>query len=201
MIDVWGSEPQTLDELAQCVIAALNQQPIQRTRSRVRVLGLAWELRWGMVSNSHYAPIAGVTNWSRRDPGLPTGYPGWTGRVWVRYATRINVFGSDPFQYTLTYPGTGGWGAYSGPWSGLYHLWYTQTKESAQAYPEPQIYSWDYRIFGQDWPAVARSYEAQDTWAALQGQTVVHATHRFRWEDPSTNVRDQAFMDSLKETA
>lgn len=33
------------------------------------------------VSNSHNCPKGGVTNWGVRDKTLPTGYPGWTGKV------------------------------------------------------------------------------------------------------------------------
>lgn len=35
------------------------------------------------VSNTHHCPDGGVTNWgwSRRNNGLPTGYPGWRGDI------------------------------------------------------------------------------------------------------------------------
>lgn len=44
---------------------------------------LHYELRYyDHVSNSHSAPINGETNWGRKKEGIPTGYPGFKGRVW-----------------------------------------------------------------------------------------------------------------------
>ena len=36
------------------------------------------------LTNSHHAPIGGVQNWGSK-PGLPTGYPGYIGRVQFNY--------------------------------------------------------------------------------------------------------------------
>jgi hypothetical protein len=67
-------------------------------------------MQWGNhVSNTHSAPRGGVTNWDR-DPLLPAGYPGWTGRVTmqVRVPNNHDGFGSDYFAKTGVHTGTGG---------------------------------------------------------------------------------------------
>ena len=33
------------------------------------------------ASNTHSAPRGKPTNWAHKDPNLPNGYPGWTGRI------------------------------------------------------------------------------------------------------------------------
>ena len=40
------------------------------------------------VSNTHEKPRGGVTNWGRRNPELPTGYPGWSGNI--KYTLNFN---------------------------------------------------------------------------------------------------------------
>jgi len=202
---IWGGEPSSLDELAQCVIAVINQQPADRWRSKnsrvCRVAGFAWRIVWTDVSNTHYAPINGVTNWGGRSQDAPRSYPGWTGRVWIRYAKPVDSFGSDPFQATLTYPGTGGWGSYDGPWEQISRVHFkTFGHDRKCAYPQPQIYSWDYRLFAGDWPQVTQSLEKQRVWSILQSQPV-KGDHHFLWEDPEIKQQDQAFIKSLRETA
>lgn len=47
---------------------------------------LHWEVNYyDHVSNSHSAPINGETNWGERKEGVPTGYPGFSGRIWGSY--------------------------------------------------------------------------------------------------------------------
>ena len=77
ILKINGGEPRSLDELVSCVIKVIN--------TVTPVKGFAWDIRKGEVSNSHDCPMDGVTNWSRSDTSLPTSYPGWCGRVWIRY--------------------------------------------------------------------------------------------------------------------
>lgn len=60
------------------------------------------------VSNSHNCPRGGVTNWGRRDPGAPTGYPGWSGRIEYQASHSLPGFSSDMFRGTGINPGSGG---------------------------------------------------------------------------------------------
>ncbi len=195
MVARWG-EPQDLDQLAWAVIRTIELYR-ERNRPATRVVGFSWDIGYGEVSNSHSAPIRGQTNWGRKS-GLPTSYPGWQGRVWVRYADDNTAgVGSSPFRDTLTYPGTGGWGSYSGPFdrvSTARFRRYGHTHEPG-SYPEPQIYSWDYRFFESDWPAVEQWRERRDIVAALRGSNMTgHHRHRFEWHDPVIQARDREFM-------
>lgn len=190
-------EPRTLDELARTVIRTIDRHLADREESQSnRVVGFAWELRYGEVSNSHVAPIGKKTNWSRIGE-LPSTYPGYQGRVWIRYSDLHRGHGSDTFASTLTYTGTGGWGSYSGPFDRIssrrFHRYgYTHGPET---YPEPQVYSWDYRFFEDDWPLIKQARERDQILAYLGGETGVYHTHRFEWQDPEILARDQQFID------
>ena len=213
VLKIWGREPQNMAELAECVIAVLNRQPSDSWKPRskpLRVVGFSWKItHTNQVSNSHDCPIDGVTNWSGRD-NAPIFYPGWLGRVWVRYANKCESVGSDPFRATLTYPGTGGWGGYDGPWEKLNHAWHTAVSPKCYKngrripvpkglYPEPQAYSWDYRLFDQDWPVITEDMERLLMWEILNNRKPQTITHEFLWEDPETAAQDREFMFKIKE--
>lgn len=204
ILKVYGREPETLDELARSVIAVINSQEngdlFDRKRRNVpkfhQVIGFAWDVKHSeMVSNSHSSPEGYPQNWGGK-PELPKGYPGWIGRVWIRYNEECRSFGSNPFTKTLTHPGTGGWGDYDGPWkgiSGARFKRYSQKREPKDAYPEPKVYSWDYRFYNLDWPLIAHWVEKQKMWAELSGQPWANS-HRFNWTDPDVLAADSAFI-------
>jgi len=207
--NIYGKEPETLDEIAEACIAVINATD--------SVLGFAWDIKYDKaVSNSHYAPIAGVTNWGGRNEAAKgvRNYPGFSGRVWIRYADENEeTFGSSGnFTKTLTYPGSGGWGAYEGIWAPICSASYQsqtprrpgQRGPSKRKYPEPRCFSWDFRIFLTDFPLYAEKFNAiMDTfnqeveWDLLKSRHI-HSTfaltHRFAWEDPDTKAADDAFI-------
>lgn len=195
-LEIVGAEPASLNELAQGVIQVINSQPATRSGRgrRVQVAGLQWQIDFGQVSNSHDRPIRGITNWGGRVHGAPRDYPGWHGRVWVRYAAPIDSFGSDPWRSTLTYPGTGGFGSYDGPWTRLYSTWFRAGACRPRDWSEPQIFSWDFRFFLQDWPALERAIEAERISAILRDQKFYYAQHRFLWEDPRILALDKQWQ-------
>lgn len=205
MVEIWGREPRDLDDFAHCIIAVLNRQSATRQsygkprkdHRLVKVAGMAWNIKFSQgVANTHECPIDGVTNWDGRTEGAPRAYPGWLGRVWVRYAEDVDGFGSDPWHATLTYPGAGGSGGYGGPWEKLYRCWYEaggRKRGSKVDMPEPRIYSWDYKFFLQDWP----SLEAQLTWDILADWP--NQNHKFQWEDPEIVQQDQEFLKKFGE--
>jgi hypothetical protein len=186
----YGREPCSLDDLARFVVFTINKiSP---------VVGFAWDIRQGNVSNTHDSPIDGVTNWTQRElyrdgTPKPTRYSGWSGRVWIRYADKTSVFGSDPFSRTLTHPGTGGGGGYNGPWEDLiarrYH--YYRGNKQEPRYPEPMCYSWDYRFYDMDWPDLYKGHIF-----AMLSETNTK-THRFKFEDDEVAARDKQFLDMI----
>jgi hypothetical protein len=207
----FGREPATMDELAQLVIDIVNHK-IKKHNSRV--VGFAWTLqRSKSVSNSHHSPEGYPQNWGGKK-GLPSGYPGWQGRVWIRYSPGVLSFGSDHLRYTLTHTGTGGAGAYCGPWDVINsarfrHLGHRSLNQDI--YPEIDCYSWDYKIFDADWPLITDAYEKDKVWSVLSEQRPnLSSTHHFQWTDPEVEQADLRFITkyaklehnkAMKETA
>lgn len=197
ILKVYGRDPETLEELARCVITMIESQRNGSPQRKYKVLGFAWDITHSdMVSNSHSSPEGYRQNWGRDDT-LPKGYPGWNGRVWIRYSEECRSFGSDPFTKTLTHPGTGGAGSYDGPWRQVAHARFKRycnyRRMPSSAYPEPKIYSWDYRFYELDWPKLALWVEKQKMWSELSGQPW-QKQHKFEWTDPETLIADSAFI-------
>lgn len=204
ILEIFGREPETLDELAQCVVAVINHNI--GAKSLARVVGFAWDVRYSdKVSNTHHSPEGYSQNWGSRALGIPTGYPGWSGRVWIRYASYpANGFGSAPFEKTLTHPGTGGAGAYGGSWEKISHARWNRYghKNSKDAYPAIECYSWDYKFYEFDWPELARWVEKQQIWSELSNKPLC-LSHKFEWNDAAVAAADLQFIAEcakIKET-
>ena len=201
VLDIYGREPETLDDLARCVIAVIERETYYRAGGRegCKVLGFAWDITYNdHVSNSHSAPVGYPTNFSPfQNPGRPTGYPGWQGRVWIRFEY-WPTFGSAAFERTLTHTGTGGGGAYNGPWTKVSHSHFSSPREIKDQYPEPQIYSWDYRLYELDWPGIKVWREQQELIDRLSG-TNRCVSHNFQWTDPDTARRDLELIARVAE--
>jgi hypothetical protein len=192
-----------MNELAQCVIEVINQHRCYTYQGKTlkemptpEVVGFAWDVRHGIVSNSHSAPQSGVRNWGS-DPTKPMGYPGWGGRVWIRYRKETPKFGNESFLSTLTYTGSGGFGSYDGPWA---EISTAQFKNCLKfSYPEPQVYSWDYRFYDSDWPLLTTNLEKQALFDTIRDSKLSgFRPHRFSWTDPQTLSEDQAYLTRVK---
>lgn len=117
-----------------------------------------FRLNWNEhVSNSHDAPVGGVTCWSSHDAkdGRPTGYPGWTGYIDYVVQSHKNQLhsypgSSDMWSGTRIHTGTGGGGGYKNQETN--HL---------------QSFAYDFRLFASDWPAMALEYEKARAWMIL----------------------------------
>lgn len=191
ILDVYGKEPAGLDDLARCVMAIIN------SNCKTPILGFKWNMTHGTVSNTHSCPLNGVRNWNN-SPDKPIRYPGWTGRVWIRYADGTGR-GSEHFNGTLTYPGTGGFGGYDGDWEQVYKAYmkvHRYRRGKPEVYPEPQIYSWDYRFYDSDWPDLYKPF----LFDMLAGKGYP-TRHMFSWNDPVTRIRDEEFMLGLEQGA
>jgi hypothetical protein len=196
IIDIYGKEPASLDELAEACIAVLNHHIKPNT-----VIGFHWEVRYSKeIPNTHDCPLDGVTNWGRRDPKLPLEYPGWTGRVWIRYLRPELRWGDDSFFHTVTHTGTGGGGSYDGPWAkvGTYRWRRYGYKNPENAYPVITCYSWDYKFFESDWPLVQEGESARQMLSILK-DTKHNYQHKFGYDDPATCIADAEFIKSCDE--
>ena len=168
---IYGDEPTTFEELAKSLIelcsARISEQNIVLT-------GLAWDIvRDKSVSNSHSAPEGYPTNFCGVKT-LPLGYPGWCGRIWLRFSDSPNGFISDLLSDTLFYIGSGGHGSYNAPWT----LINPASKQSRLA-----TYSYDFRMYDLDWPLLADTFSQYEVLSRLS-DTPNHMNHNFfKWED------------------
>lgn len=215
ILKIFGKEPETLNEVAQCVIATVNSKKDRKGRT-VKLSGFSWDVSHSdSVSCSHYSPIGYPRNWGGMQKGedgecLPRGYPGFEGRIWIRYAEDFDNFGYD-LSGTLSHTGTGGSGSYNGPWATIATAWFKKYgyKRKEANYSEPSLYSWDFRFFDSDWPKIAEMTAAHyDEWRKecffhkLQGAgewqlpTRPVLKHRFLWEDSEMKAADTEFIEA-----
>lgn len=232
---IYGKPVTTMDDIGYLTIAVLNQQDnderiynlegkqhISYAQRKLVCVGLKWTLtRSDRVSNSHSGPLLGYSNWNNDYEDGVRNYPGWEGRVWVRYAQPREGFGKT-FEEAMSFTGTGGWGAYDGPWTNVsssrYRTFGQDRNGIASRYPEVACYSYDYRMYESDWPEIAHlwpqhiaAYEAQvdqikkdnllNTIKTVRMPFIgpmAPLTHVFFWEDPATKAKDEDFLDRLK---
>jgi len=82
------------------------------------------DLKQGQVSNSHSCPKNGIKNWHGNQE-LPTHYPGWRGRIHIKYNSRNYAgFLTSILEPYYINTGSGGGGEYSfylyeADWPGL----------------------------------------------------------------------------------
>jgi hypothetical protein len=209
IIEAYGKDPETLDELVEAAIATMNSLNPRdmfghsRSTKKIKVVGFALDINYSpRVSNSHRSPINGKTNWWVKEGDGPVGYPGWAGRVWVRYSENSEFgFGGDPLDAALIYYGTGGFGGYDGPWQKLGSARYKRYGCHApkDAYPEPRYYSHDCKIFLDDFPALYAKVMEAETFATLSGQGNEFHSYKFSWTDPDVLAADESFMAECEE--
>lgn len=190
IIKIHGHEPTSLDDFGQCILNILQHN------SNNRVLGFSFDVQFGDCSNTHHAPVGKPLNWRRRD-SLPTSYPGYHGRMWLRlFDRKSGEFFSDFFRGTMTYPGSGGAGSYNGPWHYLNETFYSvkKNKKVPEWFIEPNIGSLDYKFFIEDWPLLEKWTEHTKTLNLLKNKSN-RIRHNFLYEDQETVELDKKFIE------
>jgi hypothetical protein len=197
ILNIYGKDPSTLDELAHCVITVANSN---LAKEEIHAVGFAWTIVYSdNIKNSHNAPLGKETNWCRH-ADAPRGYPGFSVRVWIRYSRAPKRWGSDMLNSTLTYPGTGGGGSYGGIWQNISHQRYKKRESQSGIYVEQcHCYGWDYKIFLEDWPLLEQYIGVKHTWDILQTGKQSPIVHQFEWNDPDTVEDDQLFLQQVRE--
>ena len=199
---IFGKEPETMDELAQCTIAVVNAHP-DIVRQEIRVVGFAWNIVYSnKVSNSHNAPLGEQTNWGGYDKDAPRGYDGFAGRVWIRYNRAPTGWGSGGMEHTLVHTGTGGGGSYGGLWQHITTQRYKKYNaekacKSRVFVKQCACYSWDCKIFTNDFPMIADMVSKQqmiDILITTEKQPIVH---QFAWNEPETVEEDRLFLEEI----
>jgi hypothetical protein len=210
LINVFGHDPESLDEVAQCVITIIDNALMREPKANNnKVVGFSWDISHSdQVSNSHQCPLDGHTNWGGRETKAQgvTSYPGWSGRVWIRYKHYSVGFSSDAFRNSLTYPGTGGAGGYNGPWDKLTTAIYEKYGYKARNMkhlPTTEVFSWDYRFFNSDFPSVKETDEIKKIkiWNILKGIGTAQVRHKFLWNDPQTEKFDRETLHNIEAEA
>ena len=198
-------DPQTLDDLAWFVINAVNDS-LLRADPTARVVGFAWNVGYSKnVSNSHNSPANGVCNWGGREvlpdgSPAPRGYPGFSGRVWIRINKRISGFASSHVSRSFTHPGTGGFGSYDGPWNAVATAYYANFRnKSLSTTDEPMMFSWDYRFYMDDFPEIANLVSKTQVYQALANLPIDNPEHRFTWTNPDVVKQDAEFISYVNQ--
>lgn len=143
-------EPEDFTQLLELASGNITQL-LEKVCDDIELRYVAIEVRYSaLVSNSNSSPISGVSNWSN-DPEKPTGYPGFSGRVWLGFSgdraphqlrlRELSISTSDLLVRSYIHPGTGWYGDYRRP-EGL------RAKHN---------YTWDCKIFLSDWPKIEAS--------------------------------------------
>lgn len=110
------------------------------------------------VSCTHSAPKDKPTNWYGKN-NLPTGYPGFKGRVWWGYVNGKNDYRWKDLSQFCIHTGTGGYGLYGleqYAWHGIpkqvfhEHLMTDRKRSKSFLYP----LSTDVKIFVDDFPTI-----------------------------------------------
>jgi hypothetical protein len=212
LIDLFGHDPLSLDEIAQAAIVVINDN-VRRPDSFYRydgnnkVIGFAWDLTHSnKVSNTHHAPLNGQTNWGGMNPSAGNGYPGWEGRIWVRFKQAPKSFSDDTFLDTLIHPYCGGGGTYDGLWkpvSTLVYETYGHKRPTGLRIPSTHFYSYQFMLFDSDFPQAKdiEDHKKLVTWNTLQDKQTAAARHSFKWEDQATLKFDKEFMAEFKKRA
>ncbi len=196
IVSTYG-EPTTLDELFEMV-----KNIMAKRLGQARMIGFAWNIKYSnKVSCSHNSPVGELNNWSGKE-NRPTVFPGFTGRVWIRTANEPTGWLSDKFEHTLTYPGTGGGGAYNGPWKSVsgarFQLYGNVSKPvTEKQFPPVRSWSWDYKIFSKDFPLIVEEYTKSTLFDAIDSGNhppIVIESNR-TWTDDKTAKEDARFIE------
>lgn len=151
---IYGKEPETMDELAECVRKVVNAE--------IPVSGFAWKLIHTDNIQDYRKPIFfDRKSNSYKEPK----FDGWNGRVWVKYGRNPVSFGSNHFDNTLVHIQCGGAGTYDGP--------FTDT----DLHP---CYSWTTILFDDDWPLLQTRYKEEKIFNKLKGICGV-SIHGYEW--------------------
>jgi hypothetical protein len=157
------------DHRTRELFARPHQQDLMPQLIQIKEFDLEWS---DCVSNSHCAPVGGVENWGRK-PDLPQGYPGWGGRItWqvtgpntraTHMAMGLLFSGENSFRTgrQRVHTGTGG-----------------ANTEVPASEVLTKTYSYDVKIFAQDWPGLARYREKALIWETLNNRPASYASLR-----------------------
>lgn len=182
-------EPSTINGIGNFILKACGD----------KLVGLQLDMRFiESVSNTHHAPIGKPRNW-HSNPELPKGYPGYYGRIWLRASDTVphNAFHCSDMLSSSSCAigniGDGGYGPYGGMWENVYNTAYRLQRKNIEA-KSPRCYSYDYRIFVEDFPSLWAQYLTD----CLAGE-ITTKSFTFAWTDPITMEQDQQLLQKWQD--
>lgn len=109
------------------------------------------------TSNTHDCPVGGERNFGWKED-KPRGYPGFSGRIkygvyWEKRNEGVYPCDGDMFEPARIHSGGGGGGSMTKLPDGRYI----------------QTFSYEYRLFLDDYPGIKKSMEQAEIWCALKG--------------------------------
>lgn len=187
LFDQFG-EPATMDELGDWLVQGVESV------SQAKVATLWWRVRYNAhASNTHGCPIRGETNWTVKD-SLPTGYPAMTGRIYICYDSGPGWYNdwdhpsSEPLNLCSIDTGSGG----SGGHPSLVPM-DVMANYSSVSGPHPHHYSWEVRIWLDDFPKLAKWVERQHLISGLAENQIAPLLHTYVYsEGHSLRVAEHA---------
>jgi len=198
-VELFGKDPETLDELFDMVKVVINDNLKEIGELRVTGLGLRL-IENSSVSVWHDAPIGCKTNWGGRDKNAPRYYEGYTGRIWLRVNDKYSAWTNDLFRGSATHTGTGGGGSYDGQWNKINILFFKAPKRLKKKFIDPQITSYDCKVFLQDFPILQEKVEKEKVWDTLKNNKEEKTYFEKWWNDPEQIELDKEFFELVDKT-
>ena len=205
--------PVSMGDIINCTVAYLDKI-IWKDTNRVIYFGLQLTYEENVDCN-HSAPMNEPVNWggnSTDDNGrpLPTGYPGWYGRVWIGTFGQAQRMPGQTVSNLLKnigiHTGAGGGGTYSIPEPIVEKIGWNTINDNFHCW------GWDVKLFEQDWVslALARALNPKGIWiknAFNSERSMLYyyvnsrwdlsimprSQHRAKWATPEVEVPNLKF--------
>lgn len=177
----------SLDELAEHTIETIKQNIGHHSYSADssqgnQLLGFFWYIRsFHNISNHSYAPVGHSTNPGGRDLNMPTGFPGWYGKMTLRFRHKVWLWGSNMMNNTLIHTSTSDRTIKRFP---------DKTKNKKDENYEIEFYNWKINFFNSDFP----NLDMEQAFAKLKGETIT--AHAYDWG----NIRNMIARLSTAQT-
>lgn len=182
LLDIYGKEPATLDELGDAVVAVANTF-LSSTTDPGRIVGLEWYIQYFDPTNpDRHRPsldrdrfIHTDISWINRQC--------WQGTIWIRYSGYVTNL-LNAFDNTSTYVSkteTPYTPDYSGPdWFYRYKNFIYVLLDGAETKCSLMSTVWHYMIYVEDWPLLQKKVLEEKTWHIL-GNKSYSDIHTYRY--------------------
>ena len=145
--------PMSIGDVTRCTIAYLEHY---FKKEKLQVVYFCLKVMYGdSIPNTHHAPRGYDTNWGGRTKDIPTGYPGWVGRIWIGLSkpkTRIGI--SDSPNRVLKKIGIHTMNGGGGSTSDIPSFIKDKLAPGRKITEYCKTWSWDVQMFLNDFPSL-----------------------------------------------